>query len=41
MTRLHHVNVVVPPGATDEAVPFYELLRRKLGWGEGERGGRS
>ncbi len=26
MTRLHHVNVVVPPGATDEVVPFYELL---------------
>jgi NAD+ kinase len=25
----------------DPAVPFYDLLRRKLGWGEGERGGRS
>ena len=24
--RLHHVNVVVPPGATDDVVPFYELL---------------
>ena len=24
--RLHHVNVVVPPGRTDEVVPFYELL---------------
>jgi catechol 2,3-dioxygenase-like lactoylglutathione lyase family enzyme len=21
--RLHHVNVVVPPGATDEVLPFY------------------
>ena len=26
MTRLHHVNVVVPPGRTDAVVPFYELL---------------
>jgi len=25
----------------DPEVPFYELLRRKLGWGEGERGARS
>ena len=25
----------------DPRVAFYELLRRKLGWGEGERGGRS
>lgn len=25
----------------DPRVSFYELLRRKLGWGEGERGGRS
>ena len=24
--RLHHVNVVVPPGCTDAVVPFYELL---------------
>jgi len=24
--RLHHVNVVVPPGCTDEVVGFYELL---------------
>ncbi|MDT7538445.1 MAG: hypothetical protein QOI82_2030 [Actinomycetota bacterium] len=24
--RLHHVNVVVPPGRTDAVVPFYELL---------------
>ena len=24
--RLHHVNVVVPPGCTDHVVPFYELL---------------
>lgn len=24
--RLHHVNVVVPPGGTDDVVPFYELL---------------
>jgi hypothetical protein len=24
--RLHHVNVVVPPGATQTVVPFYELL---------------
>jgi len=24
--RIHHVNVVVPPGRTDEVVPFYELL---------------
>ena len=24
--RLHHVNVVVPPGRTDVVVPFYELL---------------
>ena len=23
MTRLHHVNVVVPPGATDRVVGFY------------------
>ena len=23
MTRLHHVNVVVPPGATSRVVPFY------------------
>ncbi len=23
MTRLHHVNVVVPPQATDSVVPFY------------------
>lgn len=27
MTRLHHVNVVVPPGATEQVVPFYaEIL---------------
>ena len=26
MTRLHHVNVIVPPGCTDEVVGFYELL---------------
>ena len=26
MTRIHHVNVVVPPGRTDAVVPFYELL---------------
>lgn len=26
MTRLHHVNVVVPEGATGSVVPFYELL---------------
>ena len=26
MTRLHHVNVVVPPGCTDDVVEFYELL---------------
>jgi catechol 2,3-dioxygenase-like lactoylglutathione lyase family enzyme len=26
VTRLHHVNVVVPPGRTDAVVPFYELL---------------
>lgn len=24
--RLHHVNVLVPPGRTDAVVPFYELL---------------
>ena len=24
--RLHHVNVVVPPGRTDAVVPFYEQL---------------
>ena len=24
--RIHHVNVVVPPGRTDDVVPFYELL---------------
>ena len=24
--RLHHVNVVVPPGRTDAVIPFYELL---------------
>ncbi len=24
--RLHHVNVVVPPGRTDDVVPFYEAL---------------
>jgi catechol 2,3-dioxygenase-like lactoylglutathione lyase family enzyme len=24
--RLHHVNVVVPPGRTSSVVPFYELL---------------
>lgn len=24
--RIHHVNVVVPPGRTDAVVPFYELL---------------
>ena len=24
--RLHHVNVVVPPGATEDVAPFYELL---------------
>lgn len=24
--RLHHVNVVVPPGATDAVVPFYESV---------------
>jgi hypothetical protein len=24
--RLHHVNVVVPPGCTDDVVGFYELL---------------
>ena len=24
--RLHHVNVVVPPGRTDAVAPFYELL---------------
>lgn len=24
--RLHHVNVVVPPGETDLVVPFYEAL---------------
>lgn len=26
MIRLHHVNVVVPPGGTDVVAPFYELL---------------
>lgn len=26
MIRLHHVNVVVPPGRTDEVAPFYSLL---------------
>lgn len=26
MIRLHHVNVVVPPGRTDEVVPFYTTL---------------
>ena len=26
MTRLHHVNVVVPPGCTEAVVEFYELL---------------
>ncbi len=26
MIRLHHVNVVVPPGRTDAVVPFWELL---------------
>ncbi|MCW2500393.1 MAG: glyoxalase [Frankiales bacterium] len=26
MTRLHHVNVLVPPGRTDAVVSFYELL---------------
>lgn len=26
MTRLHHVNVVVPPGGTEGVVGFYELL---------------
>lgn len=26
MIRLHHVNVVVPPGRTDEVVPFWEAL---------------
>ena len=24
--RIHHVNVVVPPGRTDDVVAFYELL---------------
>ena len=24
--RIHHVNVVVPPGRTPSVVPFYELL---------------
>lgn len=24
--KLHHVNVVVPPGRTEAVVPFYELL---------------
>lgn len=23
MSRFHHINVVVPPGATEEVVPFY------------------
>lgn len=26
MTRLHHIQVVVAPGATDRVLPFYELL---------------
>jgi predicted enzyme related to lactoylglutathione lyase len=26
VTRLHHVNVVIPPGRTDAVVPFYEQL---------------
>jgi hypothetical protein len=26
VTRLHHVNVTVPPGCTDQVVEFYELL---------------
>lgn len=26
MIRLHHVNVVVPPGRTDDVVGFYEAL---------------
>lgn len=26
MTRLQHVNVVVPPGRTSAVAPFYELL---------------
>lgn len=26
MIRLHHVNVVVPPGRTDDVLPFYVLL---------------
>lgn len=26
MTRLDHVNVVVPPGRTEAVVPFYEAL---------------
>jgi hypothetical protein len=26
VTRLHHVNVVVPPGRTEDVVGFYELL---------------
>lgn len=30
--RLHHVNVVVPPGGTDRVVAFYELLgMRRVG----------
>ena len=24
--KLHHVNVIVPPGRTDAVAPFYELL---------------
>jgi catechol 2,3-dioxygenase-like lactoylglutathione lyase family enzyme len=27
--RIHHVNVVVPPGRTEEVVAFYELLGMK------------
>jgi catechol 2,3-dioxygenase-like lactoylglutathione lyase family enzyme len=26
MTRIHHVNIVVPPGRTEAVAPFYELL---------------
>ena len=29
MTRLHHIQVVVPLGATDKVVPFYEALGLK------------
>jgi NAD+ kinase len=40
-----HVEIVRSPhvvrSVRDPALPFYELLRRKLGWGEGERGGRA